>query len=324
MLSRVTKLQEIAGTDTCVGEPFSSNLDFANPQALIHGVEHSLRSGFNAHPDFGTARTFKARDRLLAHKIGTRLDLERQSAVPQLNRIGELLDPSQVESEDVIAEPDMLRSVYFFELTDFSSHQLRRTKLKLVPGNGLGTPVAPVRASAARNHIRGEVAMRRHPGFPVWFQVDEFACRPDQVLPVRIAWRLGRALHQVPLGIQVDHAGYFLWQRIPGKNRSAQLHQALLRFSHQNKVSSILQILSGMVRRIRAMSDHDRPRLPCCLRQLPGHVAHPCQTHLRQEVEVVFIDGEDPWLLLPQHLEKTPDRILQHGIEDRSRDSMFP
>ena len=79
--------------------------------------------------------------------------------------------------------------------------------------------------------------MSGYPGFPIGFEVDQFARRPVEVVPIRIARWFGRALHQIALRIQVDHSGYFLWQRTPGKNGSAQFHQALLRLSHQNEVA---------------------------------------------------------------------------------------
>ncbi len=111
---------------------------------------------------------------------------------------------------------------------------------------------------------------------------------------------------RLPFGIQVNDSRYLLRKGAPGENRSTQFHQAVLRLAHQYEVSPILQILFGMVRRIRTMSNHDRSRFPCGLRQLPGHIPHARQAHLGKKVEVVFVDSENLPVFSSRSISRKP------------------
>src|ERR1700691_1382267 len=56
LLPGVAELQEIAGANPCVPKPCAGSYHFSHAQALVHGIQYALRSGFNAHPYLGAPR----------------------------------------------------------------------------------------------------------------------------------------------------------------------------------------------------------------------------------------------------------------------------
>jgi hypothetical protein len=125
LLPGIAELQEIACVNACVPQARPRVFYLCDTQTLIHGVEHSLRSGFDSHPHFGAARPFQAVDCVPRHKVGAGLNLERQPALERFHGIGEFLDPVLIQGKDVIPKPDMFNPIYFLELTDLSRNQLR-------------------------------------------------------------------------------------------------------------------------------------------------------------------------------------------------------
>src|ERR1700722_6605203 len=91
----------------------------------------------------------------------------------------------------------MLHTVILFELADLICDRLWSTNLEFIPRDGFRAPVAPVGATAAGDHVGRESAVSRNPCLPVGLKVNQLACRLWQVLPVRIARRLRRALNNL-------------------------------------------------------------------------------------------------------------------------------
>jgi hypothetical protein len=65
----------------------------------------------------------------------------------------------------------------------------------------------------------------------------------------------------------------------------------------------------------------DRLRRPS---DRPRHVSHPRKAHFREEIEVVFINGNDSWPMLLQYRLEFRGGFFKHGVEGGYGDAMLP
>ena len=107
-----------------------------------------LRSAFGAHPNVFTTGFASA---LILSSCSNRstwpLHFETETQVVLFNKIGEAGQPAGLESEDIVAEPDMVEPVFCFQHEQFLHHMLRAAGIVPVAIDGFGAPVTFKRAS---------------------------------------------------------------------------------------------------------------------------------------------------------------------------------
>ena len=62
------------------------------------------------------------------------------------------------------------------------------------------------------------------------------------------------------------------------------------------------------------MNDHLAAGSVSKPRQLPRQLTRAREAHFREEVEVILVDGNEPWLLFAEHAGKA-DGLMQHRVE---------
>ena len=132
-LSGVAELQEVACADAFIREARASSDNIGDVKTFIHRVEDVLRTGFHTHPYLRATRAFKSGYGGVSHQIGAGLNFEGQNAMHCFDLIRELLDPAAVECEDIIAEPDVLHAIHFFQFAYLGRDASSRANLKLIP-----------------------------------------------------------------------------------------------------------------------------------------------------------------------------------------------
>src|SRR5262249_12063660 len=136
--------------------------------AFVHGLQDLGRTRFNPHPDLDTARPTQRLRGSGADKVYPRLHFEGNGGIALLDFFGKALDPSGLEAEDIVGEPDVLDAILVFQNAHFMRDFARRAQREGVPINGLGAPVTVVGTAAAGNHVARKVSVRLVPSLLVW------------------------------------------------------------------------------------------------------------------------------------------------------------
>ena len=101
-----------------------------------------LRSAFGAHPNVFTTGSCQRFDIVfLQQQVYPALHFETETQVVLFNKIGEAGQPAGLESEDIVAEPDMVEPVFCFQHEQFLHHTCSGCGIVPVAADGFGAPV---------------------------------------------------------------------------------------------------------------------------------------------------------------------------------------
>jgi hypothetical protein len=101
------------------------------------------------------------------------LDLKGKGFSIGFDYRGESLNPTVVESEDIVTKPNVLDSEDGLQLMKFGCHGLRTAELKPASRDGLGAPVATEGTAPTGNDVCGEVAVRCSPCSSIRLHLDQ-------------------------------------------------------------------------------------------------------------------------------------------------------
>ena len=111
-LAEIAELEEEGDPDTVALEQSGGLVDLLDGDTLVHGVDDVLRTGFGADPGgLETGAGEIGGHPVAEHRVDPRLDGETEVEPGGLDPIGESPGPLGSETEDVVAEPDVLESV---------------------------------------------------------------------------------------------------------------------------------------------------------------------------------------------------------------------
>src|SRR6185503_3265083 len=143
-------------------------VDVGDTRTLVHGIENFLAAALGADPRLAATRGAQRFGHARTHEIGTRLDGERHAAAAFFERAGELVHPVDAKAEDVVGEPDVIRTVVAPQVDELGRDLARRALQVLVAPDGFRAPVAAERAAARGGHVQAEVAVRATPGAAIF------------------------------------------------------------------------------------------------------------------------------------------------------------
>src|SRR6185437_7434287 len=101
-------------------------------------------------------------------------------------------------------------------------------------------------------------------------------------------------------------------------------NQRRLCLSAKHIVEPVLQKQNWVIRRIGSVYDCDSAHIVCRSRHLPCYLSHPRETHLREKIEIVLIDGHYLGAMVLQYCGESWRRLLKHGIEYCNGNALFP
>ena len=191
VLTGISQLDEPAGPDTVLLQEMGPFANLVERGPLLHGIQHVLRAGLDAHPDLLATRLRQGLDRARRHEVDAGLHRERYGGTAGPYRGRERLDPPGRDAEDVVREPHVVGRHRPPQLRELFCH-VRRGALRVAPAeNRLRAPVAGVRTAARRADVPGEPAVRRRPGNPVALNVDQIPRGERQGVQIAIEGRAG-------------------------------------------------------------------------------------------------------------------------------------
>ncbi len=233
-----------------------------------------------------------------------------------VDEASELCQPVAAEAEDVVGEPHVVGSVVAVQHDELVGHLGRRPHRVALPPDGLGAPVAVVRATAGRHHVEREPAVGLGPRLAVGLDVDQVAGRRTEHIGVALDRALrragdlvadpdGQALHIVEarVGFGAEPPRHHLTHRV-------------LAFAHHARMGAGGEVHLGVVGDIgsahgdlAAGSERHAHHGERCL-------AHAREAHLRQEVEVVLVQDHHRRPMLGQAGSELRLVLGQHRVED--------
>ena len=107
-LARIPELQEEAHLDARIVKQPRRHRNLFHARSLLHRVEDPLRAGFGTHPDRPAAGGAKRGDGPRSDLVRPQQTLERDDDVARAHLLGEPLDPTWLQSEDVVGDPQMV------------------------------------------------------------------------------------------------------------------------------------------------------------------------------------------------------------------------
>ena len=243
--------------------------------------------------------------------------LERHLRSQRFHGCGELLRPLLREREDVVGEPEMVGLETVLELQHFLRHQGRGPAVVGVTPDGLGAPVAAIRAAAAGNHIQRKVAVGRMPGAAIGLGIHQVPGGRGQGIEIGD----GRAVRGVADAAAVPKrqtanlfraaaAGVF-------QQQLRRFHDGGFHFADRHVVEAGGEIFRGVAAGVRPVDDRRHTGAPRGRGHGVGQFAIAQQAHLGEEVEIIFADGHQARPVLRQGQRETRLRRFECGVEDR-------
>jgi len=87
-------------------------------------------------------------------------------------------------------------------------------------------------------------------------------------------------------------------------------------FAFDDEVGTAAKILGGMIGGVGTVHNDSCAMGPGDFGHFPGERAHAREAHFGEEVEIVFVDGDDAGLVNLQGIAQPRLRFCEHGIED--------
>ena len=246
-LTRVPELDEEAGADAALAEPPAGVADVVDGRLLVHRVEHPLAAALGAQPHLFAPGAGERIDRLVGHQVAARLHRERHARPRALETLGELVQPVAAQAEDVVGEPHMIRCIGLVELDELARGVARRAHGVALTPDGLGAPVAVIRAAARRHHVEREPTVMLLPQGPVGVDVDEIPRRSPEHVRVPFDGPMG-PLHLQAI-VQRRHPGDIREGavRIVGQPLVDDLAHRVFAFAEQARRGSGRKVQVGVV-----------------------------------------------------------------------------
>ena len=185
-LSRISKLQEVAGSESLPGAGFSRAFAICSSRVpLSIAIKIVLRSRLGAHPDLGATGPAQSTYVTHGHRAATRDCILKGMAAGDFST-------SAASSQNHLARRPKMSSANrrctapksYFNCRISSATLFADRTTKRRPYDRLSAPIATVGAAAADDDIQGEIAVSGFPSGTMLIDIDQIASRKRQQMKI--------------------------------------------------------------------------------------------------------------------------------------------
>src|SRR5262249_49791962 len=103
---------------------------------------------------------------------------------------GKLTRPARRQRKDIVGKPDLVRRERRLNAKHLFGHDPRRSRVVVVPVQGLRAPVAAVGTAAARNHVERKISVGACPSLAVRLDVHKIPRWKRQLIEISYRFAL--------------------------------------------------------------------------------------------------------------------------------------
>ena len=177
--------------NSIVSTKLRSPLHLFDCDAALHAVKNALGAALRAYPETEASQFRQRPDDIFCQAVGSGDTLEGNMKRAGSYLFTPLLQPSMVDGEDIVRDPEHVGLVSIAQPFQLVGHKLRLATTVCLAVDLVTAPFTVIGTAPRRDQRNGTHAMMGPPGFDIAPGVDGFSFRPRLCVEILDLWSGG-------------------------------------------------------------------------------------------------------------------------------------